>query len=144
MKKLTFFKKKEEYANEISEELTEDLSPKSKGEFTGDFEIDIKTISNAHSSPLNTDFTIREFSIYSSRKKAVLFYIPSLAEKKQIEEEIIKPLIMSENETEDVESTIAVIVNNGRDFYSFLCFYYQIKVIPTFGTKHEPLLDFSK
>lgn len=107
MKKLPFFKKKEEYVNEISEELTEDLSPKSKGEFTGDFEMDIKTISTAYSSPLNTDFTVREFCIHSSGKKAVLFYIPSLAEKKRIEEEIIKPLLMSENETKDVASSIS-------------------------------------
>ena len=42
------------------------------------------------------------------KKKAALFYIPSLTDSKLIEEEIIKPLIMSGKVIEDIPSFVSV------------------------------------
>ncbi|KAA9022670.1 spore germination protein [Niallia endozanthoxylica] len=61
-----------------------------------------------YSFPNNIDFMLREFTINKMERRAVLFYIPSLTDTKLIDEEIIKPLIMTDKEITDVPSAMSV------------------------------------
>src|SRR4051812_46400015 len=103
-----FFKKSKVYEPELSKEFLDDLSPQNGDFFSGDFKQDINYIKQLYSFPTNIDFMVREFSVHLMGKKSVLFYIPSLTDTKLIDEEIIKPLIMTDKVIQDVPSAISV------------------------------------
>src|SRR3954452_10691724 len=104
----TFFKKNKVYEPEISKEFLDELSPQNGNFFSGDFKQDINHIKRLYSFPTNIDFMVREFSVHMMGKKAVLFYIPSLTDAKLIDEEVIKPLIITDKVIQDVPSSISV------------------------------------
>lgn len=104
-----FFKKRNKDPNpELSQEFFDDLSPHQGEYYSGDFSQDVARMKRIYSFPTNVDFMTREFTIHSIEKKAALFYIPSLTETKIIEEEILKPLMMNQFESEDIASSISV------------------------------------
>lgn len=103
----SFFKKRKLYKLEMSKECLDDASPQNAKFFSGDINLDLTIIRQIYSFPTNIDFMIREFTIHSLGKKAVLFYIPSLADAKLIDEEIIRSLITTVEVIEDVRSAIS-------------------------------------
>ena len=104
----SFFKKRKVYEPEISKELLDDLSAQNGKFFSGDFKQDINHIKQLYLFPTNIDFMVREFPVHMMGKKAVLFYIPSLTDTELIDEEILKPLIMSNKVIQGVPSSISV------------------------------------
>lgn len=106
----SFFKKNKVFKSEMSKELREDFIPGPEKDpcFSGVLEVDTNIIKKIYSYPINVDFMIREFSIYKMGKKAALFYIPTLTDVEKIEEEIIKPLILTDKVVQDVISSLSV------------------------------------
>lgn len=102
-----FFKKKKTYKTETSEELTEDLSPKKGTYFSGELDWETNYLKEKYSSSINIDFMAREFTIYSFKKRAVIFYVPSMTDTNLVDEDIIKPLIMNENIPENIQSAVS-------------------------------------
>lgn len=104
----SFFKKNKAFKSETSEEISADIRKQKGTYFSEDIEWDIQHIKELFSYPKNIDFMVREFTIYSLQKKAALFFIPSLTDTNLINEDIIKPLIMSEKIIEDIPSAVSV------------------------------------
>ncbi len=105
-----FSKKSRASTSEMSQKSPNQIDSQKNGQhFSGDVQQDVLTIQKLYSYPINVDFTLREFTIdMLEKKKAALFYIPSLTDSKLIEEEIIKPLIMSGKVIEDIPSFVSV------------------------------------
>ncbi|WP_413305513.1 spore germination protein [Bacillus sp. 1P10SD] len=76
--------------------------------FSGDLGADIALIKSIYSFPENKDFMVREFQVYSLKKQAALFYIPSLADSKVIDEEIIKQLVTGEKAIKELPSLVSI------------------------------------
>ena len=104
----SFFKKNKVFKSKMSEESSNPVSPQNGECFSGDLQHDVLIINQLYASPINVDFMLREFTIPMMGKKAALFYIPSLTDTRLIDEEIIKPLIMSDKVIEDISSSVSV------------------------------------
>lgn len=102
-----FFKIKKMHHTEMSNEFVGEL-PYKESDFSGEVKIDGLKIKQLYSYPKNIDFMVREFTIPTMGKQAVIFYIPSLSDVRMIDEQIIKPLIMSNKIIEDIKSAICV------------------------------------
>ena len=106
-----FFKKEKRFTSELKkefQELSDDFSNQKVEFFSRDLAQVTSYLKQLYSFPSNIDFMIREFNIQMNGRKAVLFYIPSMADTMLINEEIIKPLIMSTKVIEEITSSISV------------------------------------
>ena len=92
----------------MNKESLNDLNVEKITFFSGELKQDINHIKQLYSFPTNIDFMIREFTIHMMGKKAVLFYIPSLTDTKLVDEEIIKPLMLTDKVIQDVPSSICI------------------------------------
>lgn len=98
--------------SKTKEDSIEEQSPQSDHYFSGDVKKDELKIKQLYSFPKNVDFMVREFTIPTICRKAVIFYIPSLADAKMIDEQIMKPLIMVEHPITNISSAISVSALN--------------------------------
>src|SRR5690625_3503029 len=64
---------------------------------------------NIYSHPTNSDLAIRTFFIPGIKQTAALLSIPSIVDKRTIDESIINPLLTNENETLDVKKYITTL-----------------------------------
>lgn len=115
--KSLFSKRRRANQTKLSEEPFDSVSPQNEKYFSGDLHKDIIRIKQLYTFPINIDFMIREFTLYRLDKRAALFYIPSIADTKVIDEEILKPLMMSIQMHQDITSSITVsAIREEQDF----------------------------
>lgn len=62
-----------------------------------------------YTHPINSDLSIRTFSIPGINQPAALLSIPSIVDKETIDESILNPLLMNKDETLDVQSYITTL-----------------------------------
>ena len=103
----SFFKNKKAVDQKINKVLLDEAVSNEITRFSGDLMQDSHYLKQLYSYPTNIDFMLREFTIYAMEKRVALFYIPSMTDTKIIEEEIIKPLITTNQVIEDVTSMIS-------------------------------------
>ena len=103
----SFFKGRKADEQKQNKVVFDEVDPEEVKRFSGDFMQDCHYLKQLYSYPINIDFMVREFTIDSIEKRAVLFFIPSMTDAKLIEEEIIKPLITTNIVIQDVPSAIS-------------------------------------
>ncbi|MDQ0229990.1 spore germination protein [Metabacillus malikii] len=106
MKKLPFFKNNKEHKKDDTNKSSDKTNQDEK-HLSWDIQKDVELIKEIYSVPENIDFVVREFTLKMNSKKAAIFFIPSLTDVKLIEEQLIKPLILHETETE-IPSSISI------------------------------------
>lgn len=104
----SFFKKNRAFKSETSQEISADISAENGTYFSHDLDWNVEHLKALYSYPKNVDFTIREIIVGSIHKRVVLFFIPSLTDATLVQEDIIKPLIMNDKQTEDLSSAMSV------------------------------------
>ena len=62
-----------------------------------------------YAHPINSDLSIRTFSIPGINQPAALLSIPSIVDKETIDESILNPLLTNKDETLDVQSYITTL-----------------------------------
>ena len=104
----SFFKKRKAPKHKGNEEIHDNLPAEDEENyFSGDLMQDSHFLKQLYAYPANIDFMVREFTVYTLEKRAVLFYVPSMTDAQLIEEAIIKPLITTNQVIFDVPSLIS-------------------------------------
>src|SRR5690625_5976449 len=71
--------------------------------------------------PINSDLSIRTFSIPGINESAALLSIPSIVDKDTIDESIMNPLLTNEDETLDVKKYITRVEVNSETIIQDIC-----------------------
>ena len=82
----SFFKGRKADEQKQNKVVFDEVDPEEVKRFSGDFMQDCHYLKQLYSYPINIDFMVREFTIDSIEKRAILFFIPSMTDTKLIEE----------------------------------------------------------